>query len=223
MPRKIDLHGCTFGRLTVVRPSTTVTRVTRWECICDCGSTVIIATDSLRQGNTKSCGCQKKELARERMCKTMTTHGATGTHVYRIWSQMWQRCTNPNNKKYALYGGRGIAVCTAWEEFGAFAYDMGPRPSPAHTLDRIDSNGNYEPGNVRWATQTEQQNNRRNNRVLVVNGESVTLAELGRMCGMKPALIGQRIDRDGLSVEEAVSKRVVRNGKTGFEVYDVVV
>lgn len=223
MPSKIDLHGCKFGRLTVVRPAPSLTRATRWECVCDCGTAVVVATDSLRQGNTKSCGCQKKELARERLRAIAKTHGATGTRVYRIWSQMWQRCTNPKNKKYHLYGGRGITVCQAWEEFSAFAYVMGPRPSPAHTLDRIDSNGNYEPGNVRWATQREQQNNRRDNRKFTVHGETLTLAEMGRRYGVNASLIGQRIDRDGMSIEEAIRKKVVRNGKSGFEVYDVVV
>lgn len=222
MPRKIDLQGQKFWRLAVVRQAPAIKQVTRWECLCECGATVIVPTDSLRRGNTKSCGCQKRDLARERMRKVMTTHGATGTRLYRIWSQMWQRCTNPRNQKYYVYGGRGIKVCAAWEDFTVFANDMGPRPSLAHTMDRIDSNGNYEPGNVRWATQKEQQNNRRGNRILNINGENFTLAEAGRRFGVSPALIGQRIDRDGLSVDEAI-KKVVRNGKSGFEVYDVVV
>lgn len=223
MPRKIDLHGQKFERLLVVRSAPTIKQVTRWECLCDCGASVVVPTDSLRQGNTKSCGCLKHDMARVRMRNAMTTHGATGTRMYRIWSQMWQRCTNPKDKKYPLYGGRGITVCQAWEEFMAFAYDMGPRPSQSHTLDRIDSNGNYEPGNVRWATQKEQQNNRRDNRFFTVRGGMMTIAQIGREFNISPNLIRQRVDRDGYSIEEALTKKVVRNGKTGFEVYDVVV
>lgn len=212
MPSKIDICGLRFGRLVALRPSPAVHRVTRWECRCDCGVIVIVTTDSLRRGNTKSCGCRKKELARERMRKTMTTHGATGTRLYRIWSQMWQRCTNPNNKKYPLYGGRGVKVCPSWEEFNVFVNDVGARPSPVHTLDRINVDGDYEPSNVRWATPVEQQNNRRNNRVFMVGGEPLTSAEIGRTFNIRPNVFRQRIDRDGLSVETAIRK-VVSNGE----------
>lgn len=144
------------------------------------------------------------------------THGATGTRVYRIWSQMWQRCTNPNDKKYPIYGGRGIKVCSAWDDFLTFEKDMGPRPSPAHTLDRINGDGGYEPSNCRWATQIEQQNNRRDNKRFVFNGESLTVSEIARRSGITPNLLRQRMVRDGMSLEQAVS-----NGKRGFEVMEV--
>lgn len=222
MPVRGDLRGKKFERLYVMEVSDSVRGVTKWKCVCECGSIVVVATDSLKRGGTKSCGCLKIDRARERMKATMTTHGATGTRIYRIWSTMWQRCTNPKHEKYQLYGGRGIRVCKEWEEFSAFENDMGPRPSQAHTLDRIDSNGNYEPGNVRWATQKEQQNNRRNTRKFTINSEVLTLTEIASRFHIRPALIRQRVDRDGMSIEQALAK-VVRNGKSGFEIYDVVV
>ena len=218
MPRKIDISGVRFGYLVASEAKPPINNVTMWECRCDCGMVVTVATNSLRQGNTKSCGCRKSAMVSERMKVAMRTHGGTGTSMYRIWSTMWQRCTNPRNGKYPLYGARGITVCKAWEDFAVFKADMGPRPDDSYTLDRIDPNGNYEPGNVRWATQIEQQNNRRDNRRVVYGGESLTIAEIGRRTGVSPNLIRQRIDRDGFSVE-----RAVRSGKTRFEVYDVVV
>lgn len=218
MSRKIDISGVRFGYLVASEAKPSINNVTMWECRCDCGKVVIVATNSLRQGNTKSCGCRKSAMVSDRMKVAMRTHGGTGTRVYRIWSTMWQRCTNPKNGKYPLYGARGITVCKAWEDFAGFKADMGPRPDDSYTLDRIDPNGNYEPGNVRWATQIEQQNNRRDNRRVAYGGESLTIAEIGRRTGVSPNLIRQRIDRDGFSVE-----RAVRNGTSGFEVYDVVV
>lgn len=88
-----------------------------------------------------------------------TTHGLSRSPEYSVWSSMWQRCSNPKNEHYDRYGGRGIEVCARWEQFENFLSDIGLRPSPAHSIDRIDNNKNYEPGNVRWATDTEQNRN----------------------------------------------------------------
>lgn len=126
--------------------------------------------------------------------------------LYRTWVQMRQRCLNQRDRKYPYYGGRGITVCASWKRFNAFLSDMGPRPSPAHTLDRKDNNGNYEPGNCRWATQIEQQNNRRDNFMITVNGETKTCARWAREVNIKPTLVRQRIVRDGLDPANALSK-----------------
>lgn len=204
MPPKIDLTGQKFHRLTVLAMADTAKQRTRWKCACACGSVVVVGTDDLRKRTTKSCGCWKAEQAGMRAKEIMRTHGGSKLPIYKVWSMMRQRCSNPNSHKYPQYGGRGIKVCEQWQDFALFLADMGERPSAQHSLDRIDSNGDYEPGNVRWATQREQQNNRRDNRLLTVNGQTKTSSEWGRDIGVNPNLVRQRIDRDGVSPLEAL-------------------
>ena len=153
------LFGRRFGRLIARR----YVKGSKWECICDCGTIVIVDTAKLTTGHTKSCGC----LQVDRAAEANTTHGQARarlrsvTSTYRTWQQMKRRCFNPANHNYKYYGGRGVVVCDRWREsFEAFLEDMGERPS-GHTIDRINSDGNYEPGNCRWATPTEQRRNRR--------------------------------------------------------------
>jgi hypothetical protein len=138
------------------------------------------------------------------------SHGHAGgngrTPEYTAWRNMINRCTNPGVRSYPRYGGRGIAVCGRWRQnFAAFLADVGFRPGPGYTLDRIDSNGDYEPGNCRWATQVEQQNNRRDNHVITFGGVSKTLSEWARDLGIAPATLQTRINRRGWSLERALS------------------
>lgn len=152
--------GRVYGRLTVVA----VLTADRWRCRCSCGSVVDVwrANVQAKRENTRSCGC----LHAERAAAAATTHGATRnrgtTREYRSWSMMKNRCLNPRNPRFASYGGRGIGVCQRWvDSFDSFLADMGPRPSAKHSLDRIDNDGDYTPGNCRWATTSEQNLNRR--------------------------------------------------------------
>src|SRR5258706_5225704 len=163
-----DLAGMRFGRLVVIRkdPERRYGK-TCWFCRCDCGTERSVANRSLTAGLTKSCGCRTREATKARSIQ----HGMTDTPEHHIWRQMIQRCTNPNNKNFKYYGGRGIAVCDRWRAFSAFYADMGPKPSPSHTVERKDANGNYEPNNCVWATRAEQNLNTRAARYWIVNGE----------------------------------------------------
>jgi hypothetical protein len=158
-----DITGNRFGRLVAVRclgrrqGATGYSRVW-WLCQCDCGTEREVAGQALVQGITRSCGCLLKEARHE----NGKTHGLSHRPEFRIWATMIARCTNPKNDHWKDYGGRGITVCSVWrKDFAVFFANVGPRPSNHHSIDRINNDGNYEPGNVRWATPKEQRSNQR--------------------------------------------------------------
>lgn len=156
--RKIDLTGKIFTKLTAIRE---VGRSRHgnvlWECSCCCGTIVTVRSCDLKSGNTKSCGCHNKETR----LKNSVTHGKSKTPEYRTWKSMRQRCESKNNSGYHKYGARGIGVCSRWSRFENFYLDMGEKPTPNHSIERINNDGDYRPGNCKWATKTEQVRNQR--------------------------------------------------------------
>ena len=182
---RLDLAGQVFGDLTALEDVGREKHGSRlWRCRCSCGAEKIVSVNRLRSGATQSCGCRVLKVIAERH----TTHGharAGGkTPEYRIWLGIRRRCTNKKSAQFRYYGGRGITFAAAWEEFAVFLRDVGPQPSPEHSLDRIDPAGHYEPGNVRWSTAKEQQNNRRDNVRLRVGSRRITIAELANALGL---------------------------------------
>lgn len=155
----IDLTGRRFGRLVVLGPDGTNHHGSaRWRCRCDCGQCRVVVGRYLREGSVRSCGCYR----RERITRMNLRHGMWNTPEYRAWRSMKDRCTNTRHRAWPNYGGRGITVCPEWlASFEAFMAHVGPRPSPGHSLDRIDNDGDYRSGNVRWALLSQQARNRR--------------------------------------------------------------
>lgn len=154
-----------------------------WNFLCDCGALLRTRVSSVRSGSTTSCGCRSHECLDAG--RDQTTHGLSKLPEYQIWAAMKRRCFNPHSADYVRYGGRGITVCDAWKgDFPAFFAAVGLRPSPAHSLDRDDVNGHYEPGNVCWATPKQQARNRRHQRVVSYAGRSMTLAEACEIAGV---------------------------------------
>ena len=193
--------GLIFGTLTVLGVGTPFQlknghRHSTSTCRCECGRVADFQNNNLKTGNTKNCGCLKAS----RIGNASRTHGATcGGKVsseYSTWAMMIQRTCTATCKDYPLYGGRGISVCERWHNsFEAFLEDMGPKPSTRHSIDRINNNGNYEPGNCRWVTSVEQANNTRRNRRFMFYGKTMSLAQWCRISAVSPTLARTRLNR----------------------------
>lgn len=210
--RRYNLIGRRFGRLVVKSASENSPvgkqgrTITEWNCVCDCGKVSKVASNSLLQGNTRSCGCLAVEVQR----KIHTTHGATTGGIireYRIWSNMKNRCSNPKSNRFHRYGGRGIKVCQRWMKFENFLNDMGRCPDGL-TLERKDNNKGYEPSNCKWATKMEQANNMMANRILSNGGTSKTLAQWARETGIGYGAIYARLKR-GWSIGRALTEPLI--------------
>jgi hypothetical protein len=204
LPKQLPI-GQRFTRLVVREAAEPLmqpngARVSRSLCQCDCGTLIVVRNNALKRNNTRSCGC----LAKETKGKNTKTHGESGSKLYYIWQNIKSRCSNPKAKNYKYYGGRGIKVCKEWQEsFETFVIDIGERP-PGYSLDRINNNGNYEPGNIRWVPQEKQALNTRKNRYVEWNGELLILAEAVRRSGLPYSRVINRLN-SGWSVDKALT------------------
>lgn len=196
-----SLSGRVFGSLTVFsRDGDKATR--RWLCRCSCGETVSCAETNLaRKLGASSVVCQ---CARRRSSAVKATrHGKAFTREYRTWNNMLSRCNNPNVPAFAEYGRRGIVV--EWGSFSQFFADMGPMPSPTHTIERSDVNGPYAAWNCRWATQAEQALNKRNHHILTFNGKSAPMAVWATEFGLPFSMLHDRINKLGWPIDKAIT------------------
>lgn len=195
--------GKKINRWTIIGPSDSgAYRVRKWLCQCECGSEPrMVMERRIKNGESKSCGCWRKENAP----RLATIHGRSYSAEYSVWGTMIARCSNKKHAQYKHYGARGISVCHRWRySFENFYQDMGDRPSAKHSIERIETNGNYEPDNCRWATITEQANNRRNNVIIECDGERKTISQWADVSGVSRSIIKERYCRQGWSAKDAI-------------------
>lgn len=196
--RAKDLTGLRFSRLTVIKRADGARGRVRWECLCDCGNTVIVPAAYLTAGNTKSCGCLNRDS------KPNKTHGMSDTRLYGIWSGMLGRCLEKNNPSYLNYGARGVSVCESWRTFENFcSWAMLNGYADDLTIDRIDNNGGYCPENCRWATKKMQAVNRRTS--VFIRGKC--LKEWAESVGIPYKTLYYRV-RHGWDFDRAISEPV---------------
>lgn len=193
-----DVIGSKFGKLTVIEVVSSGEQGRIVKCECSCGKQTSSRLNALRSGHKKSCGCWRTEI--------VTVHGMYSESEYGNWSAMIRRCiySEPGDgSNFDYYKAKGVKVCERWRSFENFMVDMGPKPSILHTLDRIEVNKDYEPGNCRWATRMEQANNRSNNVFFTIEGEKKTLKEWSRIYSVNYNTLWSRIDR-GIAIEAAL-------------------
>jgi hypothetical protein len=190
-----NLIGERFSRLVVVRSAgVNKHKHALLECVCDCGKNTTVLANNLTRGRTGSCGCLQRDKAK--------THGLVHKSNYKRWRGMLDRYYNPNDSKFKNYGGRGISVCSRWHDIAFFNEDMGDPPNE-YSIDRINNDGNYEPGNCRWATREEQARNTSATVLLEYKGATKPLAEWADKLGLNYGMVWQRIKRGGWPVARA--------------------
>ena len=206
------LIGKKVNRLTVIERAQNYVSPkgkshTMLKCKCDCGEIVVLDKYFVTKGIVKSCGCLQKEVA----SKMSKKHGMHGTHIYIVWDDMIGRCYRKSNPRYNNYGERGIIVCDEWRQFEQFYEHVSKLPNynkKGYTLDRIDSDGNYEPNNVRWADNETQANNKTSNHYVTYDGKTQTVTQWAREKGLKPSTLINRLDTLHWNVEKALNTPV---------------
>lgn len=202
---KLNLSGQIFGKLTVLKESgRTKDQQVLWSCKCQCGKIATVRASSLKSGITASCGCLRKDWSIKH--KTKHGHARIGkrTSEYGIWQDMRKRCYKTYSSVYRYYGGRGVRVCDRWfNSFENFFADMGVRPTSKHSIDRINNNGNYEPSNCRWATQSEQVNNSSRTIKIIIYGITYSIKQASELFEIKHRILYDRLRR-GWEPHEAI-------------------
>lgn len=187
--------GVRFGRLVVLSKASGVDERTHWKVLCDCGTETSVRAYRVKHGETRSCGCLVSD--------TNSTHRMSGTSTYRAWAHAKDRCVNAANPDWPDYGGRGVTFHSAWYNFANFFRDMGERPNGT-SIDRINNEGGYEPGNCRWATNKEQSRNRRSNINVCYKGRTLCLLDAAKVANLKYDTVRARITRRGWSISRAL-------------------
>lgn len=219
MTKKILVEaGDRFGRLKVVHEAQqSEGKHRKFSCLCDCGNVSIVLLHSLRSGETRSCGCWARESAVNRATKHGCCIAGKQTPEYNIWTSMIARCERPKNIGYQHYGGRGITVCPRWRSsFEAFLEDMGEKSFHNASIDRIDSNGNYNPKNCRWASPKEQGRNRSNNRMLTFDDKTQCVSEWEEDAGFPRGLFRSRL-RLGWDIKKILTTPVKQSKRVAKE------
>lgn len=207
--------GSRYGRLLVTeRVGTSRNGRALWLARCDCGATVTVKGQHLRDGSTTSCGCSNPQMVRVRAGIRDEGARTPRNPTWRCWISMIQRCHNPKHLAFSAYGAKGITVCERWRDYKNFLEDLGERPSTLHSIDRINNSLGYVPGNCRWATQVEQNRNRTNNRRLTFGGETLTVAEWGERTGITSKVIRGRLAL-GWSIEDSLTTPPARRKPRG--------
>ncbi len=197
-----DERGKIYGRWTVIEFARSDSRGIHWVCRCECGTIASVWGADLRHGSSRSCGCGRNR-----------SHGMHESQEYATWEAMKQRCYNKNHNAYRYYGGRGIVICKRWlQSFINFFDDMGPKPFPSASIDRLDNDGPYSPKNCRWATNLEQGQNTSKTRMLTYNGETLCLREWARRIGIAHGTLHQRLKR-GWSLEKSLATPAIEQYK----------
>lgn len=201
MTKVLDISGQRYARLVALEFARIQRGNAVWVFACDCGALKSIDAHSVRYGATRSCGCLHSEAAAAKNTK----HGKSHTPEYLTWKSMRERCGNPNVLNYHRWGGRGIRVCPEWDDFDLFLAHVGPRPSSRHSLDRINNDGNYEPGNVRWATDAEQGRNMVRNHWIEFRGERMIQQDWADRLGIAGCTLRKRLKR--WTLERALTEK----------------
>jgi hypothetical protein len=212
--RNVDLTGRIFGRLTCIGKVGSRNGHMLWNCQCACGRESIVTTGNLNIGHTQSCGCLQKDRSRKSKLVHGKYHDENGNRskLYHVWDSMKQRCNNPNNKSYMDYGGKGVKVCSDWNDYKTF-YDwaISNGYQEGLTIERINNTEGYKPSNCKWIKKSMQASNRRNNHYLSFRGKKMTVTEWGNELGINPKNILTRLRR-GWSVERALTTPNDRRG-----------